>query len=37
MSQYIDSGQVRYVFKDFPLTSIHPQAVATAKRCPLRP
>ncbi|HFQ93879.1 MAG TPA: hypothetical protein ENK32_07715, partial [Anaerolineae bacterium] len=33
--QYIDTGQVRYVFKDFPLTRIHPQAVAAANaaRC----
>lgn len=32
---YVDTGQVRYVFKDFPLTSIHPQAVlaAQAARC----
>lgn len=32
---YIDSGLVRYVFKDFPLTRIHPQAVpaANAARC----
>ena len=24
--EYIDNGQVRYVFKDFPIASIHPQA-----------
>ncbi|VAW43577.1 Periplasmic thiol:disulfide interchange protein DsbA, partial [hydrothermal vent metagenome] len=32
---YIDTGVVRYVFKDFPLTQIHPQAVlaANAARC----
>ncbi|MBK8988933.1 MAG: thioredoxin domain-containing protein [Chloroflexi bacterium] len=32
---FIDTGKVLYVFKDFPLTNIHPQAVlaAAAARC----
>ena len=35
MADYIDAGKVRYVFMDFPLTSIHPQAplAAEAARC----
>ena len=27
LENYIDTGKVRYVFKDFPLTQLHPQAV----------
>ncbi len=34
-ANYIDTGQVYYIFKDFPLTNIHPQAQisAEAARC----
>ncbi|PIZ82716.1 hypothetical protein COX97_03340 [Candidatus Pacearchaeota archaeon CG_4_10_14_0_2_um_filter_05_32_18] len=34
-TQYIDTGKVKLVFKDFPLTSIHPMAqpAAEAARC----
>lgn len=34
-AEYIDTGKVRYVFMDFPLSSIHPQAQisAEAARC----
>ena len=35
VEEYVDTGVVRYVFKDFPLYSIHPQATeaAQAARC----
>ena len=35
LETYVNTGKVRYVFKDFPLSSIHPQAVqaAQAARC----
>lgn len=34
-AEYIDTGKVRYVFMDFPLSSIHPQAqlASEAARC----
>lgn len=34
-AQYIDTGKVRYMFRDMPLSSIHPQAQAAAEaaRC----
>jgi len=30
-SQYVDSGKVKIVFRDFPLTSIHPMAQSSAE------
>ncbi|MGB3713806.1 MAG: thioredoxin domain-containing protein [Candidatus Promineifilaceae bacterium] len=35
VDQYVDTGIVQYVFKDFPLTQIHPQALqaSEAARC----
>lgn len=35
VAEYVDTGKVRYVFMDFPLSSIHPQAqlASEAARC----
>jgi protein-disulfide isomerase len=35
VEQYVDTGIVQYVFKDFPLTQIHPEALkaSEAARC----
>lgn len=35
MKAYVDSGKVRYAFRDFPLAALHPQAAkaAEASRC----
>jgi protein-disulfide isomerase len=35
LKDYVDSGKVRYVFRDFPLAALHPQAAkaAEAARC----
>jgi protein-disulfide isomerase len=35
MKDYVDSGKVRYAFRDFPLAALHPQAAtaAEAARC----
>lgn len=30
MSEYVDTGKARYVFRDFPLTEIHPNAMGYA-------
>lgn len=30
-SEYIDTGKVRFVYRDFPLTSMHPMALAAAE------
>ncbi len=37
LDQYVNTGIVQYVFKDFPLTQLHPQAIAAAEatRCAL--
>ena len=35
IKEYVDTGKVKYVFRDFPLISIHPEAfkAAVAARC----